>query len=305
MSDWFPSETEASANVLSDSHVRARLAETRLYDAFQIDVARSRHATDFQMAGPDLVFDLGAIPVGVELKLTTRPSSFLASPSRLVSQAVRFRRQFRGAVKLVLIVLVAPADEDTKAWPPGGDRVQRLLRRSQSDQGFDQVLFSLDGSPSQWWGYTANDESPERFEGLDTAVARVRSFASSAEPIGATHEDDVGRDRDTSSPGDELPARPQRILLVADEWGSRHGGISTINRGLAVGFAKIDCQVAVAVPTATPEEVEEAKSAGVDLVSPDPLPGIGGKEALLLPPRFEDPAWTPDLIVGHGRILGP
>lgn len=98
---------------------------------------------------------------------------------------------------------------------------------------------------------------------------------------------------------------PYRTLLVADEWFSGSGGISTVNRGLASGLAAIGCEVAVMVPEATDEEVNDAQALGVTLVSPDPIPGLAGKPLLLKRPRFDDPNWKPDLIVGHGRILGP
>lgn len=304
MSDWFPAAPPGLGDTSEDLHRRSELLEARLHDAFQVNPARSKLSLNSPISGPDMVLDAGPVPTAIELKLTTRPSRFLASSSRLVSQAVRYRRQFHGAIKLILIVVVAPTDQGHKASLPSNDHMRRLLRGAGNSDGFDQVLVSFDGSPSRWWAYTPERETPEQFEGLASAVSRIRQAASIGAARSRNWQEEASSEMEVAPSNDELLA-PRRVLLVADEWASRHGGISTINRGLAIGFANSSCQVAVAVPSATPDEIEEAKSANIDLVSPDPLPGVGGKEALLLPPRFDIPGWEPDLIIGHGRILGP
>lgn len=306
MSDWFPEAQEPWSGLSVDLPQRAISAETRLYDAFQVDVSGSRSAPKLDRSGPDLVFDADRSPVAVELKVTTRPGQFFSSSSRMVSQAVRYRRQFQDVVRLVLIVLVIPTDEASRSWSPIHARVQRLLRNSNDTDGFDQVLVSIDGSPSVWWEYESASTAPKRFAGLTAAVSRVRGFDVAGEDTTVGPIDRSTEGRATEEPESiEQNGPRRRVLLVADEWASGFGGISTINRGVAIGFAEIGCQVAIVVPAATPDEIDDAKSAGVDLVSPDFLPGVGGKETLLLPPRFEQPNWSPDLIVGHGRILGP
>jgi glycosyltransferase involved in cell wall biosynthesis len=94
-------------------------------------------------------------------------------------------------------------------------------------------------------------------------------------------------------------------LLIADEWRSHRGGISTFNRELAVAFAAAGCRVHVVVPAAQQDERDEALEKGVTLVTPDLIPGIEGHQLLLTRPRFADDDYCPDVIVGHGRVLGP
>jgi glycosyltransferase involved in cell wall biosynthesis len=61
----------------------------------------------------------------------------------------------------------------------------------------------------------------------------------------------------------------------------------------------------VLVPDADQEERDEAVEAGVTLVTPDPIPGIMGNQRLLLRPRFTEDDFVPDVVVGHGHVLGP
>lgn len=91
-----------------------------------------------------------------------------------------------------------------------------------------------------------------------------------------------------------------RILLVADEWDSSTGGITTFNRELAIALAAAGQQVHCLVPSSTREQQERAEKLGVRIeVAPD-IAGLG-KAALAIPWEGDDP----DVIVGHGRILGP
>ncbi|MFF5077548.1 glycosyltransferase family 4 protein [Actinoplanes sp. NPDC000266] len=95
-----------------------------------------------------------------------------------------------------------------------------------------------------------------------------------------------------------------RFLLAASEWNLGLGGISTLNRELAVALADAGVDVHVAVPAATRGELSAATGAGVHLVTPDPIPGVEGKALMLAKPRFTDPGYRPDVIVGHGRQVG-
>jgi len=97
-------------------------------------------------------------------------------------------------------------------------------------------------------------------------------------------------------------AVPQRILSMATEWNSNHGGLSTFNRELCLALAKQGLTVCCAVTSATKEEIGQAAGQGVTLVvanatGDDTHAGLHRK--LPLPVGF-----TPDVIIGHGRITG-
>jgi hypothetical protein len=76
----------------------------------------------------------------------------------------------------------------------------------------------------------------------------------------------------------QRPTAPQivrkRILAVATEWRSGHGGLSTVNRELCVALAKLGHEVLCLVLSASNEEINHAVAANVRLVTPrrDPYP---------------------------------
>lgn len=93
-----------------------------------------------------------------------------------------------------------------------------------------------------------------------------------------------------------------RILALATEWSSGHGGLSTLNRSLCTALAAAGADVMCRVLAATHEEDEQASMAGVTLsVAPD-APGTPRDHALTHRAGLPDQA--PDLILGHGRITG-
>src|SRR5262249_52929681 len=99
--------------------------------------------------------------------------------------------------------------------------------------------------------------------------------------------------------------RRTRFLLVADEWSSNTGGISTLNRELAIALAYADVDVHVVVPAAVQDERDAALKHGVYLVSPEAIPGITRNQLLLARPTFSDESYEPDVVIGHGRLFGP
>lgn len=87
---------------------------------------------------------------------------------------------------------------------------------------------------------------------------------------------------------------------MADEWGSRKGGVSTLNRELCKGLAQQpNVLVTLVVPKYDQEEKQAALKHNVHLVTPDSeLPGF---DSIGFPP--DDLAI--DAVIGHGRKLGP
>ena len=111
-----------------------------------------------------------------------------------------------------------------------------------------------------------------------------------------------------SSPPDTAQARPERLVLkvalLANEWGSSKGGLSTLNRTLAIHLAK-DANVEVTILVPEFECGEEHKRAAKSH-------NISIREARRLP-AYSDPldwlSFPPDdldiqVVIGHGAKLG-
>lgn len=108
----------------------------------------------------------------------------------------------------------------------------------------------------------------------------------------------------TMSQGLSPVAESRRVVLVmATEWRSVHGGLSTFNRHLCTALAKLGLQVYCAIPYASDDEIAHAKQLGVTLVVAAPTPGAselsGLSRRLHLPEDI-----LPAIIIGHGRITG-
>lgn len=95
------------------------------------------------------------------------------------------------------------------------------------------------------------------------------------------------------------------MTLLAAEWGSKHGGVSTMNRALAINLAKLHefkVRVAFLVPlsTCSDQEKREAETFNVTIVEAEELPCMDNLNWLFFP--------TADLkmnvVVGHDVELG-
>jgi len=94
------------------------------------------------------------------------------------------------------------------------------------------------------------------------------------------------------------------VLVVATEWRSAHGGLSTFSRQLCLALAAAGATVYCQVLAASPEEVSEAAGQGVQLRTPPASHGLPEAAELARKPRLE-PGDTPDVVIGHGRVTGP
>jgi len=90
------------------------------------------------------------------------------------------------------------------------------------------------------------------------------------------------------------------ILMVCDEWLPNRGGISTVNRALAVEFAAQGHQVACLVESATTADQVDAATYGVRLIVAEDTPA--GPNLFL--PNAEVSRLCPDVVIGHDRITG-
>ncbi|MCX5115562.1 glycosyltransferase [Micromonospora sp. NBC_00362] len=93
---------------------------------------------------------------------------------------------------------------------------------------------------------------------------------------------------------------PLTILFVCDEWSPAKGGISVLNRALAVAFAGCGDAVLCLVAQATDAERADAARHGVRLFVADRTPA--GPDLHL--PVAEVVARQPDVVVGHDRVTG-
>lgn len=108
------------------------------------------------------------------------------------------------------------------------------------------------------------------------------------------------------TPRDDSVIRQLSVTLLADEWGSKKGGISTMNRELAVNLAnisEINVQVTFLVPenSCSDGEKREAETRKVDIVEVKKRPGIDDPLDWLFFPTNE---LKVDVVVGHGVKLG-
>ena len=93
-----------------------------------------------------------------------------------------------------------------------------------------------------------------------------------------------------------------RVVLLASEWGSKRGGLSTLNRELAIQLAKHpDVQVSVFLPRCDQEEKDSALNNRITLVQATRRPGFDDETHwLCFPPKD----LQIDIVIGHGVVLG-
>lgn len=256
----------------------------------------SREARDM---GVDVVLTRAASsPLAIEVKVFSGrfPSGYQNQASRLIAAAVQARRSFRDDVTLSAVLLVARTDTS-----PSGGVSERSLRwllqrilRAEDGNGYDSVLIGFADDTLKWLYVNATEHSdfaPGSLQPIDTREAVNALLNQQTAP-------QRRRDR-------EPRQQAQRYLLVADEWESGRGGISTVNRELAISLAAAGLDAAVLVPEVGENDSKSASQLGVKLVAPARIPGLSDRETLLLRPVFAEKDWEPDVIVGHGRLLGP
>ena len=99
------------------------------------------------------------------------------------------------------------------------------------------------------------------------------------------------------------PLERRRILLMATEWQSHHGGLSSFNRELCLALAQMDYDVYCAVAEAGEDDIAQARGKNVTLVKAKPVTGGDPISGLLRKLPLPDDK-QPDVIIGHGRITG-
>ena len=97
-------------------------------------------------------------------------------------------------------------------------------------------------------------------------------------------------------------SRKLKVTLLASEWGSAKGGLSTMNRELAIQLAKYDnLEVCMYLPLFSDEDKRKAASYGVRLLQAKERPGYDDPiDWLASIPRDHQM----DVVIGHGIHLG-
>ena len=92
-----------------------------------------------------------------------------------------------------------------------------------------------------------------------------------------------------------------RVTILASEWGSSKGGLSTLNREFAIQLAKFpELQISFFVPQCSEEDKKAALSHNIEIVQAKRRPGYDELEWLSFPPA----QLQIDVVVGHGVKLG-
>lgn len=117
---------------------------------------------------------------------------------------------------------------------------------------------------------------------------------------GCEWDNEISAEKLVSAPAGRSPIR---VLAVATEWFSAHGGVSTFNRQLCRALAEANAEVFCFVPKASAEERDNALAAGVMLIEPPKTPGGSEREVLMRKPELPG-GGAPDMIIGHGWWSG-
>jgi len=92
-----------------------------------------------------------------------------------------------------------------------------------------------------------------------------------------------------------------QVTILASEWGSSKGGLSTISRELAIQLAKLpEVEITVFLLRCSEEDKNQALMSNVKIVQAKRHPGFGELDWLSFPPEH----LQIDVIVGHGVKLG-
>ena len=106
---------------------------------------------------------------------------------------------------------------------------------------------------------------------------------------------------DESDP--EKSVKALNVTLLASEWGSSMGGLSTINRNLAILLAKhslVNITLLVPRSSCSEEDRRDAAEQNIVIREAESLPGFDPLDWLSFPPKN----LAIDIVLGHGAKLG-
>ena len=98
-----------------------------------------------------------------------------------------------------------------------------------------------------------------------------------------------------------ISRRKLNVTLLGSEWGSSKGGLSTLNREIAIQLAKnTNMKVSMYLPQCSEEDKRAAAGLGVCLLKAKEKPGYDAIDSLAWIPRVDHM----DVVIGHGSCLG-
>ena len=98
-----------------------------------------------------------------------------------------------------------------------------------------------------------------------------------------------------------IPSRKIKVTLLSSEWGSTKGGLSTINRELAIQLAKnSNVEVSMYLPLCSEEDERAAAGFRIGLLKAKKKCGYDPIEWLASVPKDHHM----DVVIGHGVCLG-
>jgi glycosyltransferase involved in cell wall biosynthesis len=104
---------------------------------------------------------------------------------------------------------------------------------------------------------------------------------------------------------EKLKKNQLRVLVLATEWKSGHGGLSTLNRLFCYALSKAGVEVFCLVLDAEEDDRKIAQDCGVTILKASNIPGTKDNIARLSKKHPELPQdFSPMYIVGHGRVTG-
>ena len=107
--------------------------------------------------------------------------------------------------------------------------------------------------------------------------------------------------KDHESNSESTSSKILRVTLLSSEWRSTKGGLSTINRELAIQLAKHPrVEVSVYLPQCSEEDKRVAASHNVHLTEAEEMPGLEPDLWLSCLPEKH----AVDCVIGHGAVLG-
>ncbi|MEM7522351.1 MAG: glycosyltransferase [Pseudomonadota bacterium] len=184
-----------------------------------------------------------------------------------------------------------------------GDALLSLADRRKDDDALEQAIAAFAAALDVF----TPDKTPLAFAAteakLQRALRRGEPTPDETAKNATSGDETTGENADpTTSPAS--PTRePLRILSVATEWGSLHGGLSTFNRALCVGLTSAGHTVACYVLDATPEEQAAAEAQNVELIVASNRSYLRDDQRLFEKPSLQSME-RPDVVIGHGRITG-
>ncbi|MEU6486502.1 glycosyltransferase family 4 protein [Streptomyces sp. NPDC046887] len=217
--------------------------------------------------------------------------------------ALLCRRLLQGVLQTSQLDLAAALEQEESAFRSYFGRLTEEVDLALSGRGTDLLRKIADGAP-------VSSLPREDLRDLRAAGVAVRDGTAVRlfSPVYADY---------LRTPADEAPATgapstaaapipPAAVLerctalVVATEWGSAHGGLSTFSRQLCLALARQQVRVVCLVLDATEAEVAGAEAQGVTLRRCEPLAGEANLARRLDLPRD----LAPDLVIGHGRVTG-